>query len=114
MPRKTNRTRNSTRAKARHLTRREARTMSVRAFFRRLVRSVVRLTAALLTVAAFAYLGGLLWTLELQAPRYPSFPAPKIRGHQLVLPFSPRLASARLAPSPDQPQPFPHFYSSPR
>src|SRR5213083_255924 len=102
MPRKTNRTRNSKQAKARHLRRREAGTMSVRAFFRRLVRNVARLTAALLTVAAFAYLGGLLWTLELQAPGYPALPAPKIRGHQLVLQFSPGVASAKVATFHDQ------------
>src|SRR5467141_192235 len=109
MPRKTNRTRNSTKAKTRHLTRKEAGTMSVKAFFRRLVRRLLRLTAALLAIAAFAYLGGLLWTLELQAPRYPALPAPKIRGHQLVLPFSPGVASARVATFHDQLEAFLHF-----
>src|SRR5713226_2569368 len=95
MARKTNRTRNNAMAKHRHLTRKEAGTMSVKAFFRRLVRNVLRFTAALLTIAAFAYLGGLLWTLELQTPRYPTLPAPKIQGHQLVLQFSPGVASAK-------------------
>src|SRR6266403_1488355 len=109
MPRKTNRTRNSTKAKTRHLTRKEAGTMSVKAFFRRLVRRLLRLTAALLAIAAFAYLGGLLWTLELQAPRYPALPAPKIQGHQLVLPFSPGVASAKVATFHDQLEAFLHF-----
>src|SRR5467141_1384422 len=109
MPRKTNRTRSRTKAKRRHLTRKEAGTMSVRGFFRRLVRNVLRLTAALLTIAAFAYLGGLLWTLELQTPRYPALPAPNIQGHQLVLPFSPGVASAKVATFHDQLEAFLHF-----
>jgi len=83
--------------------------MSVKAFFRRLVRRLLRLTAALLAIAAFAYLGGLLWTLELQAPRYPALPAPKIQGHQLVLPFSPGVASAKVATFHDQLEAFLHF-----
>src|SRR5467141_92535 len=109
MPRKTNRTRSRTKAKRRHLTRKEAGTMSVRGFFRRLVRNVLRLTAALLTIAAFAYLGGLRWTLELQTPRYPALPAPKIQGHRLVLPFSPGVASAKVATFHDQLEAFLHF-----
>jgi len=83
--------------------------MSVRGFFRRLVRNVLRLTAALLTIAAFAYFGGLLWTLELQAPRYPALPAPKIQDHRLVLPFSPGVASAKVATFHDQLEAFLHF-----
>ena len=83
--------------------------MSVRRFFRRLGRSLLRLTAALSTIAAFAYLGGLLWTLELPAPRYPALPAPKMQGHRLVLPFSPGVASAKVATFHDQLEAFLHF-----
>ncbi len=83
--------------------------MSVRGLFRRLVRNVLRLTAALLTIAVFAYLGGLLWTLELQTPRYPTLPAPKIRSNRLVLPFSPGVASAKVATFHDQLEAFLHF-----
>src|SRR6266436_7007304 len=83
--------------------------MSAKAFFRRLVRNVLRLTAALLTIAAFAYLGGLLWTLELQTPRYPTLPAPKIQGHRLVLPFAPGIAAAKVATFHDQLEAFLHF-----
>src|SRR5438445_13592146 len=97
MPRKTNRTRSNAKAKVRHLTRKGAGAMSVRGFFRRLVRNLLRLTAALLTIAASAYLGGLLWTLDLPAPRYPVLPAPKTPGHRLVLRFSPSVPSQRLA-----------------
>jgi len=83
--------------------------MSVRGFFRRLVRNLLRLTAALLTIAASAYLGGLLWTLDLPAPRYPVLPAPKIQGHRLVLPFSPGVPSAKVAIFHDQLEAFLHF-----
>src|SRR5258708_30501268 len=89
MARKTNRTCNSTKAKRRHLTRKEAGTLSVKAFFRRLVRNALRLTAALLTIAAFPYLGGLLCTLELQGPRHPALPAPTLQRPQFGPPFSP-------------------------
>ena len=83
--------------------------MSVRGFFRRLGRNLLRLTAALLTIAVFAYLGGLLWTLELPALRYPALPAPKIQGQRLVLPFSPGVASAKVATFHDQLEAFLHF-----
>ncbi len=83
--------------------------MSAKRFFRRLVRDFLRLTAALLTIAAGAYLGGLLWTLDLQAPRYPALPAPKIQGNHLVLPFSPGVASAKVATFHDQLEAFLHF-----
>ena len=83
--------------------------MSGRKFFRRLARFFLRLTAMLLTVAGSAYLGGLLWTLSLPAPRYPALPAPKIQGHRLVLPFSPGVASAKVATFHDQLEAFLHF-----
>jgi hypothetical protein len=83
--------------------------MSVRGFFQRLGRNLLRLSAALFTVAVFAYLGGLLWTLELQAPRYPALPAPKIQDHRLVLPFSQGVASAKVATFHDQLEAFLHF-----
>src|SRR5437899_5893292 len=109
MPRKTNRTRSNAKAKVRHLTRKGAGAMSVRGFFRRLVRNLLRFTVALLTIAASAYLGGLLWTLDLPAPRYSVLPAPKIQGHRLVLPFSPGVPSAKVAIFPDQLEAFLHF-----
>src|SRR6267378_3519466 len=109
MPRKTNRTRSNANPRDSHLTRKEAAAMSGREFFRRLARFFLRLTAMLLTVAACAYLGGLLWTLSLPAPRYPALPAPKIQGHRLVLPFSPGVASAKVATFHDQLEAFLHF-----
>ncbi len=83
--------------------------MSGTRFFRRLARFLLRLTAMLLTIAACAYLGGLLWTLDLPAPRYPALPAPKIQGNRLVLPFSPGVASAKVATFHDQLEAFLHF-----
>ena len=83
--------------------------MSGREFFRRLARFFLRLTAALVTVAACAYLGGLLWTLSLPAPPYPALPAPKIQGKRLVLPFSPGVASAKVATFHDQLEAFLQF-----
>jgi hypothetical protein len=83
--------------------------MSGRKFFRRLARFFLRLTAMLLTVAGSAYLGGLLWTLSLPAPRYPALPAPKIQGNRLALPFSPGVASAKVATFHDQLEAFLHF-----
>src|SRR5712671_704644 len=78
-------------------------------FFRRLARFLLRLTAMLLTIAACAYLGGLLWTLDLPAPRYPALPAPKIQGNRLVLPFAPGVAAAKVATFHDQLEAFLHF-----
>src|SRR5258707_12498540 len=109
MPRKSKRAPNYPRPRVRHLTRKEARSMSVRGFFRRLGSRLLRFTAALSTIAAFAYLGGLLWTLELPAPRYPALPAPKMRGHRLVLPFSAGVASSKVATFHDQLEAFLHF-----
>jgi hypothetical protein len=83
--------------------------MSGRKFFRKLARFFLCLTALLLTVAASAYLGGLLWTLSLPAPRYPALPAPKIQGLRLILPFSPGIASAKVATFHDQLEAFLHF-----
>jgi hypothetical protein len=83
--------------------------MSVMGFFRRLFISLLRLTALLVFVAAFAYLGGLLWTLELPAPQYPALPTPKFQGSRLVLPFSPSVASAKVATFHDQLEAFLHF-----
>jgi hypothetical protein len=83
--------------------------MSARGFFRRLVRNLLCLTAALLTFAACAYTDYRLWPLDLQAPRYPALPAPKIRGNQLVLPFAPGIAAAEVATFHDQLEAFLHF-----
>src|SRR5258707_3644034 len=109
MPRKTKRT-PYPRPTARHLMRKEASAMSfVKRFFRALLRGFLRVTALLLFVATFAYFGGLLWTLDLPAPRYAAFLAPKIQDHRLVLPFSPGLASAKVATFHDQLEAFLHF-----
>jgi hypothetical protein len=83
--------------------------MSARGFFRRLVRNFLCLTAALLAFAACAYTDYRLWPLDLQAPRYPVLPAPKIQGNQLVLPFAPGIAAAEVATFHDQLEAFLHF-----
>jgi hypothetical protein len=83
--------------------------MSARGFFRRLVRNLLCLTAALLAFAACAYTDYRLWPLDLQAPRYPVLPAPKIQGNQLVLPFAPGIAAAEVATFHDQLEAFLHF-----
>src|SRR6266481_3019743 len=109
MSRKTNRGRHNPSPKARHLTRKEASAMSARGFLRRLVRNVLCLTAALLAFAACAYTDYRLWPLDLQAPRYPALPAPRIQGNQLVLPFAPGIAAAEVATFHDQLEAFLHF-----
>jgi hypothetical protein len=83
--------------------------MSARGFFRRLVRNLLCLAAALLAFAACAYTDYRLWPLDLQAPRYPVLPAPKIQGNRLVLPFTPRIAAAEVATFHDQLEAFLHF-----
>ena len=83
--------------------------MSGRRFFRKLVRNFLCLTAALLTFTACAYTDYRLWPLDLEAPRYPAFPAPKLQGNQLVLPFAPGIASAEVATFHDQLEAFLHF-----
>jgi hypothetical protein len=82
---------------------------TVKRLFRALLRGFVRLTALLLFVAAFAFLGGLLWTSTLPPPEYPALPAPRIQGHQLLLPFSPGVASAKVATFHDQLEAFLQF-----
>jgi len=83
--------------------------MSVRGFFQQLVRNVLCLTAAVLAFAACAYTDYRLWPLDLQAPRYPVLPAPKIQGNQLVLPFAPGIAAAEVATFHGQLEAFLHF-----
>src|SRR5229473_2254836 len=110
MPRKAKRMPHYPRPRVRHLTRKEAPAMSiVKRLFRALLRGLLRVAALLLFVAAFAYLGGLLWTSDLPASHYPAPPAPKIQGHHLVLPFSPGVASAKVATFHDQLEAFLHF-----
>src|SRR6267142_4176965 len=83
--------------------------MSARRFLRRLVVSFLRLTAVLLAIVACGYIGGRLWPLDLDAPRYPAFPAPEIQDNRLVVRFSPALASAEVAAFNDQLEAFLHF-----
>src|SRR5712692_3196364 len=83
--------------------------MSARRFFRRLVRNLLCLTAALLAFAACAYTDYRLWPLDLQAPRYPALPAPKIQSNRLILPFAPGIASAKVAGFHDQLEAFLRF-----
>src|SRR5260370_11080568 len=97
MPQKTNRSRNNEKAESRHPTRKEARSMSVRRFFRRLGRHFLCFSAGLLAFAACAYTDYRLWPLDLPARRYPALPAPKIQGDRLVLSDSPVVASSRVA-----------------
>jgi hypothetical protein len=81
----------------------------VKRLFRAFLRGLLRLTALLLFIAAFAFLGGLLWTSTLPAPQYPALPAPRIQGHRLLLPFSPGVASAKVATFHDQLEAFLRF-----
>jgi hypothetical protein len=83
--------------------------MSGRKFFRKLVRNSLCLTAALLTFTACAYTDYRLWPLDLDAPRYPSLPSPKLQGDRLVLPFAPGIASAEVSTFHDQLEAFLHF-----
>ncbi len=83
--------------------------MSGRRFFRKLVRNLLCLAAGLLTFAVCAYTGYRLWPLDLHTPRYPALPAPKIQGNRLVLPFSPGIASAKVATFHDQLEAFLDF-----
>ena len=83
--------------------------MSVRKFFRKLVRNLLCLVAGLSAFAACAYTDYRLWPLDLQAPRYPAFPAPAMQGNRLVLPFTPGVASAEVASFNDQLEAFLRF-----
>src|SRR6266536_2225499 len=89
--------------------RKESRAMLVRKFFRKLVRNLLCLVAGLSAFAACAYTDYRLWPLDLQAPRYPAFPAPAIQGNRLVLPFTPGVASAEVASFNDQLEAFLRF-----
>ncbi len=83
--------------------------MSVRSFFRKLVRYFLCLSAGLLAFAVCAYTDYRLWPLDLPAAPYPAIPAPKIQGGRLVLPYSPVVASAKVASSHDQLEAFLKF-----
>src|SRR5713226_5976717 len=83
--------------------------MSGGKFFRRLVRYLLCFTAGLLAFAACAYTDYRLWPLDLQSPRYPALPAPKIQSNRLILPFAPGIASAKVAGFHDQLEAFLHF-----
>src|SRR5437899_81732 len=88
---------------------RGARTMSVRRFFRRLVRYFLCFSAGLLAFAACAYTDYRLWPMDLPAARYPALPAPKVQGNRLVLPYSPGVASAKVGTFRDQLEAFLQF-----
>src|SRR6266704_4176362 len=109
MSRKRIRARRNAKATVRHLTRKGDRAMSGKKFFRRLVRSVVCLTAGLLAFAACAYTDYRLWPLDLPAPRKSVLCVPQIQGDRLVLPFATGVASARVATFHDQLEAFLHF-----
>jgi hypothetical protein len=94
---------------SRRLRGKETRAMSARRFLRKLVMSFLRLTAVLLALAGCGYIGGRLWPLDLDAPRYPAFPAPRIQGNRFVVQFSPAVASAEVATFNDQLEAFLHF-----
>jgi hypothetical protein len=83
--------------------------MSVGRFFWRLVRHFLCFTAGLLAFAACAYTDYRLWPMDLPARRYPAIPAPKIEGDRLVLPYSPAVASAKVAGFHDQLEAFLQF-----
>src|SRR6266446_5003874 len=109
MPRKTNRPRNNEKARNRHPIREGAASMSVRRFFQRLVRYFLCFSAGLLAFAACAYTDYRLWPLDLPAARFPAIPTPKIQGDRLVLPYSPVIASAKVASFHDQLEAFLKF-----
>ncbi len=83
--------------------------MSVRRFFQRLVRYFLCFSAGLLAFAACAYTDYRLWPLDLPAARFPAIPTPKIQGDRLVLPYSPVIASAKVASFHDQLEAFLKF-----
>jgi len=64
---------------------------------------------ALLAFAACAYTDYRLWPLDLGVPRYPTLPTPKVQSNQLIVPFAPGIASAKVATFHDQLEAFLHF-----
>src|SRR5712672_725214 len=83
--------------------------MPAQNYVRTLIRQGLCLTAALLAFAACAYTDYRLWPLDLGVPRYPTLPTPKVQSNQLIVPFAPGIASAKVATFHDQLEAFLHF-----
>jgi hypothetical protein len=83
--------------------------MASRKFFRALLTKTLCLAAGFLAFAACAYTDYRLWPLDLPASRDHALPAPRFQDNRLVLPFSPGIASARVATFHDQLQAFLQF-----
>jgi hypothetical protein len=83
--------------------------MSLKSFFRKLLRYALCLAAGLLAFAACGYTDYRLWPLDLPASAHPRVPAAGIQDHRLVVPFSRGVPAAEVATFNDQLEAFLRF-----
>jgi len=83
--------------------------MSVKGFFKRLLRYALCLVAGLLAFAACGYTDYRLWPLDLPASARPKVPVTSIQGKRLVVPFTPGVPAAEIATFNDQLEAFLRF-----
>lgn len=83
--------------------------MSVKSFFKKLLRYTLCLIAGLLAFAACGYTDYRLWPLDLPASAHPRLPVTSIQGKRLVVPFTPGVPAAEVATFNDQLEAFLRF-----
>lgn len=83
--------------------------MTVRKFFRRLVRNLLCLSAGLMAFTACAYTDYRLWPLDLPASAGPRMPTAAFQGSSLIVPFTPGVPAAEVAIFHDQLEAFLRF-----
>jgi len=83
--------------------------MSVKSFFKKLLRYTLCLVAGLLAFAACGYTDYRLWPLDLPASARPKVPVTSMQGKRLVVPITPGVPAAEIASFNDQLEAFLRF-----
>src|SRR5215831_6070732 len=83
--------------------------MSVKSFFKKLLRYALCLVAGLLAFAACGYTDYRLWPMDLPASARPKVPVTSMQGKRLVVPITPGVPAAEIATFNDQLEAFLRF-----
>jgi hypothetical protein len=83
--------------------------MSLKSFFKKLLRYTLCLAAGLLAFAACGYTDYRLWPLDLPASARPRIPVAVVQGKRLLIPFTPGVPAAEVATFNDQLEAFLRF-----
>ena len=83
--------------------------MSLKSFFKKLLRYTLCLAAGLFTFAACGYTDYRLWPLDLPASAHPRMPVTAVKDKRLIVPFSIGVPAAEIATFNDQMEAFLRF-----